>query len=194
MTKSLDVSEEHSDLIDENAIHQSQKVRDVAVGKPVTKPSWTGDLQELEMDDALHELCTAFNNSPFLSHNFMRMQVGQAGHIECVVDMAAELIGNVAFRILHGGVAATMLDSVGGIQGMAQILAQEGLDSADKVKKIGRLATVDMRVDYLSPGKGKVFTATAEVIRLGRKGCTSKMKLVNDAGKTIAVGTASYAF
>lgn len=43
-----------------------------------------------------------------------------------------------------------------------------------------------MRVDYLAPGRGKYFIARAEVLRLGRKGCTMRMTMVNDEDKQIA--------
>ncbi|BDE24908.1 hypothetical protein OCUAc20_34080 [Acinetobacter baumannii] len=56
------------------------------------------------------------------------------------------------------------------------------------------MATVDMRVDYLAPGRGKYFIARAEVLRLGRKGCTMRMTMVNDEDKAIAAGIASYAY
>ena len=65
---------------------------------------------------------------------------------------------------------------------------------AETLKKVSRLATVDMRVDYLAPGRGKHFIATAEVLRMGRKGCTMRMNMVNDEGKPIATGIASYAY
>lgn len=51
-----------------------------------------------------------------------------------------------------------------------------------------------MRVDYLAPGRGKYFIARAEVLRLGRKGCTMRMTMVNDEDKQIAAGIASYAY
>ena len=35
------------------------------------------------------------------------------GHIEGYIEMQPNLIGNLAFQILHGGVAATLLDSIG---------------------------------------------------------------------------------
>ncbi|MGM7388614.1 hotdog domain-containing protein, partial [Acinetobacter baumannii] len=64
----------------------------------------------------------------------------------------------------------------------------------ETIKQVTRLATVDMRVDYLAPGRGKYFIARAEVLRLGRKGCTMRMTMVNDEDKQIAAGIASYAY
>ena len=115
--------------------------------------------------------------------------------IEGYIEMQPELIGNVAFQILHGGVAATMLDSIGGVVAMEQLYRRATPeDLPDTIKKVSRLATVDMRVDYLAPGRGKYFIARAETLRLGRKGCTMRMTMVNDDDKPIATAIASYAF
>ena len=109
--------------------------------------------------------------------------------------MQPYMIGNVAFQILHGGLAATVLDSVGGIVAMGELYKKAEPETiADTIKKVSRLATVDMRVDYLAPGRGKYFIARAETLRLGRKGCTMRMTMVNDEDKAIATAIASYAY
>ena len=130
----------------------------------------------------------------FFKHNTMTMRVVD-GQIEAYIDMQDYLIGNVAFQILHGGVAATVLDSIGGIVAMGELYKKAEPDTiTDTIKKVSRLATVDMRVDYLAPGRGKYFIARAETLRLGRKGCTMRMTMVNDEGKSIATAIASYAY
>ncbi|WP_227431251.1 thioesterase family protein [Psychrobacter sp. I-STPA6b] len=145
------------------------------------------------LDIAGQRLVDAFNHSPYLSFNQMKMCF-EDDTIRCYLDARDELIGNVNFNILHGGVAATMLDSVGGIVAMLEIYRRNQGELSEQVKKISRLATVDLRIDYIAPGTGKQFIASAEVIRMGRKGCTSRMQMVNDEGKLIAVGIASFAF
>ena len=115
--------------------------------------------------------------------------------IEAYVEMKPELVGNLAFQILHGGVAATILDSIGGIVAMEQLYRHSSPENLpDTIKKVSRLATVDMRVDYLAPGRGQFFIARAETLRLGRKGCTMRMTMVNDEDKPIATAIASYAY
>ncbi|TXJ07909.1 MAG: thioesterase family protein [Acinetobacter sp.] len=158
---------------------------------------WTGNIQPehyQNMDIILEQLCIAFNTSPFFSHNNMSMRVVD-GQIEGYIDMQAHLIGNVEFQILHGGVAATMLDSMGGVVAMVELYKRGSPEHFnDTVKKVGRLATLDMRVDYLAPGRGQYFITRAEVLRMGRKSCVMRMNLVNDENVTIAVGIASYSY
>jgi len=159
--------------------------------------NWTGNMDlssNIEIAQILQGLCQAFNSSPFYMHNQMQMVVVDE-QIEARVDMAENLIGNVAFQILHGGVAATLLDSIGGISAMGELYKRANPDDmVETGKKVSRLATVDMRVDYLAPGRGQYFIARAETLRLGRKGCTMRMTMVNDEGKAIATAIASYAF
>lgn len=116
------------------------------------------------------------------------------GEIKGFVDMDPSLIGNVAFQILHGGVAATLLDSIGGIVAMGEIYCHGKGELKDRIRQVARLATTDMRVDYLSPGRGTQFIATAETLRMGRKGCTMRMNLHNQDHKLIATATASYVY
>ena len=157
--------------------------------------SWTGNIHlGSDIDVLLNKLCDAFNGSPFYAYCGMQMRVVD-GQIEAFVEMKKDLIGNVAYQILHGGVAATLLDSIGGITAMGELYKQASPEELDETsKKVSRLATVDMRVDYLAPGRGQYFTARAETLRLGRKGCTMRMTLVNDEGKAIATAIASYAY
>ena len=159
--------------------------------------NWTGNIHlgaKVDIDIVLRQLVNAFNGSPFFQHNGMSMRVVD-GQIEAYIEMQPYMIGNVAFQILHGGVAATILDSVGGIVAMGELYKSSKPDNLpDTIKKVTRLATVDMRVDYLAPGRGKYFIARAETLRLGRKGCTMRMTMVNDEDKPIATAIASYAY
>ncbi|MCG2606996.1 MULTISPECIES: thioesterase family protein [unclassified Acinetobacter] len=159
--------------------------------------NWTGNIHlgsKVDIDVVLNQLCKAFNKSPFFQHNAMTMRVVD-GQIEAYIEMQPYMIGNVAFQILHGGVAATILDSVGGIVAMGELYKKANADDLpETIKKVTRLATVDMRVDYLAPGRGQSFTARAETLRLGRKGCTMRMTLVNDENKAIATAIASYTY
>ena len=162
-----------------------------------TERNWTGNIHlgsKVDIDVVLNQLVHAFNSSPFFKHNGMTMRVVE-GQIEAYVEMKPELVGNLAFQILHGGVAATILDSIGGIVAMEQLYRHSTPENLpDTIKKVSRLATVDMRVDYLAPGRGQFFIARAETLRLGRKGCTMRMTMVNDEDKPIATAIASYAY
>ncbi|ENU79799.1 thioesterase family protein [Acinetobacter sp. ANC 3789] len=161
------------------------------------KKTWTGQLDissENQLSAILQQLCDAFNHSPFLQHNGICMRVVD-DQIQGHLNMQPNLIGNVAYEILHGGVAATLLDSLGGVVAMAELYKRADIQHREQVlKQIERLATLDLRVDYLAPGRGQAFIAHAEVLRMGKKSCTMRMSMQNDCSVTIAVAIASYAY
>ncbi|MGM0526490.1 MAG: thioesterase family protein [Pseudomonadota bacterium] len=104
-----------------------------------------------------------------------------------------ELMGNVPQRILHGGVTATALDTAGGLVAIAGMV--ERLDNPSEsylIERLSRCGTIDLRVDYLRPGRGKEFIASATVIRSGNKVAVARMELHNEDGIHIAFGTGTY--
>ena len=58
--------------------------------------------------------------------------------------------------------------------------------------RFGQLGTIDLRVDYLRPGRGESFTATGHNLRTGRRVAVARVELRNDLDELIAVGTGSY--
>lgn len=114
--------------------------------------------------------------------------------VDVYIEMKPELVGNPAHQILHGGVTSAMLDAAGGLIAMANTIHRlNDTEDPDVLqKRLQNLATIDIRVDYLRPGRGKWFVVTAEVVRQGNKVAVTRMAMHNDQGKQIAQGTATY--
>jgi uncharacterized protein (TIGR00369 family) len=114
--------------------------------------------------------------------------------VEIYLEMKPELVGNPTHQILHGGVTSAMLDGAGGLLAMASTVKQLGDSENPEMlqKRLQNLATIDIRVDYLRPGRGKWFIVTAELVRQGNKVAVTRMKMHNDEGQQIAQGTATY--
>jgi uncharacterized protein (TIGR00369 family) len=107
--------------------------------------------------------------------------------------MRPELIGNYVRNILHGGVISSVLDVTGGVVaflGVAQKLKGKPVDEV--LERFARIGTIDLRIDYLRPGKGEWFLARGFPLRTGNKVTVTRMELVNDQDALIAVGTAAY--
>jgi uncharacterized protein (TIGR00369 family) len=108
-------------------------------------------------------------------------------------DMRADLIGNVFRKTLHGGVISAVLDAVGGLTASAS-LAPRAADMPEKevLAMFARVGTIDLRVDYLRPGRGRGFAASGRIMRAGRKVAVVRMEMHNDAQVLVAVGTGTY--
>ena len=104
-----------------------------------------------------------------------------------------ELVGNPVHQILHGGVIATSLDVAGAAVTFAAALARmPEMPEQEMLKRLGRMSTIDLRVDYLRPGRGDHFMATSHIIRAGTKVAVARMELHNEQGIHIAFGTGTY--
>jgi uncharacterized protein (TIGR00369 family) len=104
-----------------------------------------------------------------------------------------KLIGNPMQNILHGGVTASALDLAGGIVAAANIIDQlDDLSPESILNSLKKLGTIDLRTDFLRPGRGQEFIATAKIIRSGNKVAVARMELHNEKNDHIAFGTGTY--
>lgn len=145
---------------------------------------------EREMLEKIHQI---FDSLPFNRHIGLEIEsLGDDGP-RLKVEMRPELVGNTYHGILHGGVTATVLDVTGGLvafTGLVKNLAH--LPVEERVQRFAKVGTIDLRIDYLRPGKGKYFVATGFQLRTGNKVAVARMELHNDSGDLIAVGTGAY--
>ena len=109
------------------------------------------------------------------------------------VDMRPELIGAYSHKRLHGGVISASLDAVGGLAVMTAIGARHLEESLEQIlHRFHRVATIDMRVDYLRPGVGEYFEIRAEVMRLGSRVASTRMEFLGADGKLLSTGAGAY--
>ena len=113
--------------------------------------------------------------------------------IQVRIVMREELVGNFIREILHGGVISSVLDVAGGLIASVELLKNlEGLETEEVGKRLAKIGTIDLRVDFLRPGKGEYFTATGTILRKGSKVAVVRTELCNDQKVLIAAGTGTY--
>jgi uncharacterized protein (TIGR00369 family) len=109
------------------------------------------------------------------------------------IDMRPELVGNFIQGILHGGVISSVLDVTGGLTAFMSLLKKMShLSNQEKLERLSKFGTIDMRVDFLRPGRGKYFVASGAALRTGNKVAVTRMELLNDENVLIAVGAGAY--
>ncbi len=115
------------------------------------------------------------------------------GDVRGLITMKPELVGHYSYGRLHGGVISAVLDAMGGLALMVGIAERHPHDNMLQVmQRFSRMGTIDLRVDYLRPGMGRHFVASAEPTRLGGRIGSTQMRLVNDEGTLIATAAAAY--
>ena len=109
------------------------------------------------------------------------------------IPMKPELVGNTYTGALHGGVISALMDITGGFIVFLDLAKKLKGQSTEKlIERVTRIASVDMRIDYLRPGTGQQFTAKGFVLRTGSKVAVARMELRNEEDVLIAVGTGTY--
>ncbi|MFC6441447.1 thioesterase family protein [Bowmanella sp. JS7-9] len=148
----------------------------------------------MQQTDTINEAITQiFRDMPFnqlLGLVFVRYDNEQ---VEIHMPANQQLTGNPMLGILHGGVTASILDTAGGLMAVLEAVRHMPDVAIDELRqRLRKVGTIDMRVDYLRPGSGDTFIATAHVIRKGSRVAVCRMELHNDQGTHIAVGTGTY--
>ena len=114
-------------------------------------------------------------------------------HLALRFDMRSDLVGHDHYGRLHGGVIAAALDGLAGgalMVGLAEKYPHE--TAAQVMHRFLKMGTIDLRVDFLRPGMGRHFIATAEITRLGGRVGSTQMRLHNDEGVLIATAAGAY--
>ncbi len=133
-------------------------------------------------DDAEHLKAFMEHHIPF--NAFLGMQVTHMddGEAEMMIPARPEMTGDPFRPALHGGVLSSLADTVGG-------LAVFTLVGRTRVA-----STVDLRVDYLRPGRvdANLF-ARAKVIRVGnRVAATHTVVFQDNIDEPVATANAVY--
>ncbi|CNH26356.1 thioesterase family protein [Yersinia pekkanenii] len=148
----------------------------------------------LTLEDARHMIGEVFvYHMPFNRELGLELIRFEQDYAEIAFDNNDKLVGNIAQRILHGGVIAAVLDVAAGLVCVGNSLVRhEPLIQEQLQIKLAKMGTIDLRVDYLRPGRGEHFIASSRILRSGNKVSVARVELHNERGVHIASATATY--
>jgi uncharacterized protein (TIGR00369 family) len=119
---------------------------------------------------------------PFNAFLGVRVDVLEHGRAQLSVPFRPEFIGDPFRPALHGGVISALIDACGGAAVWTTVHPHD------------RVSTIDLRVDYLQPGRSRELVVDARVIRAGnRVGVASMRAFHSDTpDATVAEGKGVY--
>jgi uncharacterized protein (TIGR00369 family) len=130
---------------------------------------------------------------PFHELMGMTIEPTEDDSVRLRFPMRDNLCGHPGLGILYGGVISCMIDIIGGaVASWHQIKDIKDHPVEEQLKRMSVIRTIDLRVDYLRPGKGKEFIVTGSVLREGKKVLVERMEFKNEEGSLIAVGIGSF--
>ncbi|SFN50967.1 uncharacterized domain 1-containing protein [Izhakiella capsodis] len=133
------------------------------------------------------------NHMPFNQALGMKLLSLEPHFAQLLIKNQQMLVGNVTQKILHGGVIAAVLDVAAGVVCVTSALTCHDHIAENQLKqRLARMGTIDLRVDYLRPGRGDHFIASSSLLRAGNKVSVARVELHNDTGIHIASASATY--
>jgi uncharacterized protein (TIGR00369 family) len=104
------------------------------------------------------------------------------GQVRMRLPFRPEFVGDPSRPALHGGVLSTLLDAVGGAAVWSTVALQD------------RVSTIDLRIDYLLPGKLEPVIAEGRIVRAGRRVAVVAMRAFHESAptQTISEGKGVY--
>lgn len=112
----------------------------------------------------------------------LKVEVIEKEFIKVRVPFRKDLVGDIRTNHWHGGIIATILDSVGGAIGIANFNSSED-----------KLSTIDLRVDYLRFADGNDLVFEGKLVRMGNRIMVTKMKAFQE-NVLVAEGKGVYNF
>ena len=129
------------------------------------------------MEDAVRQFVE--EGIPFNAHLGMKLTLLRRGRAGLEVPARAEFTGDPFRPALHGGVISTLADTVGGVACFSVMEAHD------------RASTIDLRVDYLRPGRvNTALQAEAEIIRMGNRVAVANVVVFQDGDRARPVAVA----
>ncbi len=122
------------------------------------------------------------NDIPFNAWLGLKVEHAAEGAARMRMPYRAELVGDARRPALHGGVVGSLLDATGGLAAWTLCTVED------------RIATVDIRIDYLLPAPVEDIFAEAQVQRMGNRVAAVAMRAFSGSApdRSVAEGRAVY--
>lgn len=114
----------------------------------------------------------------------LKLLEAKMDYIKVRVPFSEYVIGDFRSRRWHGGIIGAIMDAVGGMIGLMHITSPED-----------KLATIDLRIDYLRGAKPRDVIVEGHLVRLGNRILVASMKAWNEGEENlVAEGKGVYNF
>ena len=112
----------------------------------------------------------------------LKVEKLETDFVRVSVPYREEFVGDIRRSRWHGGVIGLIMDSVGGMVGIANFISKED-----------KLATIDLRIDYLRGAEALDLIVEGNLVPLGNRLMVTSMQAFQE-GQLVAEGKDVYNF
>jgi acyl-coenzyme A thioesterase PaaI-like protein len=135
-----------------------------------------------------------FESIPFNQTLGLTLQSLSENEVVFTFKLNDRLLGNPYQKILHGGAICGAIDATGGAASTVGAYMNMFMRDAspEEFKRLEKIGTVGLHIDFLRPGVGETFTCKGMLNRAGSKIVSISMELRNEKDVLIAIGGGSF--
>lgn len=142
----------------------------------------------IDVSAVIQKLLDGFEQNPFHKNLGLAFSVNEDLSVIAKMSKQPHLMGNVRKRMLHGGAIAGLFDSVGGVLCAVNIVDRlKNSEPKARTRKLSRLCTVDLKLDYLRPARAEEYWVHGEIVKFGASIIVVNMALYDERNNKIAI-------
>jgi len=147
-----------------------------------------------DKDMLINLMLTGFNATPYHQHIGLSM-LREPDGIKARFSKQQHLLGNLSRNMVHGGLVSSVFDAFGGVLCSIQLIDKyKDMDRKQGLRKLNRLCTVALNINYHAPAKSEIFYASGEVIHQGSSIMSVTMQMHDENKVLIASASANYMY
>jgi uncharacterized protein (TIGR00369 family) len=124
--------------------------------------------------------CQLFERHSSLNHYLgLKLEAAGPGWARMRIDLRPDVMN--PFGAAHGGTVSALIDSAAGSAVAAGTLPDDRI-----------MGTIDMQVHFLERAVGAALIAEGRMVRAGKAIAIARVDVRNDAGRLVAMGTATF--
>lgn len=151
--------------------------------------------QNLNGAQILAMMLQGFNGTPYHRHIGLKFNHDAQSGLQAHFEKKPELMGNVARDMVHGGLISAIFDALGGVICSIELIEKyKHFDQKQGLRKLNRLCTVSLNLNYYAPARAESFIAKGKVIYQGSSIFHIAMEMHDNTGKLIASANGSYMY
>lgn len=139
-------------------------------------------------------MLAGFNATPYHQHIGLSMSL-ENNEVRALFSKQACLLGNVSRNMVHGGLVSSVFDAFGGVLCSIELIDRyKDMDRKQGLRKLNRLCTVGLNINYHTPAKAESFITSGKVIHQGSSIMSVSMLMHDDKNTLIASASANYMY